>query len=53
MCLACMYVYVPFAYLVLKEINNGVGCPEIRVTESCKHSCGFWDSNPGTLEEQP
>lgn len=39
--------------LCLKRLNNSFGSLETRVTDSCKHLCGCWGSNPGPLEEQP
>ena len=35
-----------------QRADEGIRSPGTRVID-CKPPCGFWDSNPGSLEEQP
>ena len=32
--------------------EEGFGSPENGVTDGCKLLCGFWELNPGPLQEQ-
>jgi hypothetical protein len=32
---------------------EGVRSPGREVTDSCELTCGYWELNPGPLEEQP
>lgn len=34
------------------ESGEGVGSPGTGVTDSCELACGYWELNPGALEEQ-
>lgn len=45
---ACIYMCVP------SYVNaSGMGPPGTEVTDSCEPPCGYWDSRPGPLRDQP
>lgn len=33
--------------------DEHVGYPGTILTEDCRLTCGYWESNPGPLKEQP
>lgn len=51
-----MYVGVLFActyvHTVSVESGEGVGAPGTRVMDCCEPSCGHWNLNPSSLQEQ-
>jgi hypothetical protein len=47
-----MCVYLLYTWN-LKSPENGIGSPETRIIDSCELPCGYWELNPGLLEEQP
>lgn len=55
----CMCVSVCIRYVhhmcawYTRRPEDGIACPGIGVTDGCKPPCGFWESNPGHLQEQP
>ena len=50
----CVYVYMPYVYLVPMEVRRGPWIPllGVAITGSCELPCECWDLNPGPLEEQ-
>jgi hypothetical protein len=49
-----MYVCVPCVCPMPLETTEGSRFPAIRVMDSrCEQLCGYWEPNPGPLEEQP
>lgn len=49
---ACVYSCVPSACLVSPESEGGVRAPGTGVIDSWEPPCGFWELNPGPLQEQ-
>lgn len=45
-------MYVHHASLVPSEVEEGIGFPEIGVSNSCETPCVFWGLNPGPLQSQ-
>lgn len=49
----CMYIRVPHAWLVSTKTRQGIKYPGNGVTNNYKLPCGWWELQPGPLEEQP
>ena len=45
----CVYIVCELA---AHEDREGIIFPGTRVTDSCEPLCGYWDLNPGPLQEQ-
>ena len=48
-----MYVCVPYVCLVQLTPEEGIRLFWTVVSGGCKLPCGYWESNPGLLEEWP
>ena len=47
----CMSISFCFMYMSPKE--EDIGSPGDGVTHGCDPSCGYWELNPVSLQEQP
>lgn len=46
---ACMYVNASYVHLKSEE---GIRSPKTGVMDGCELPCGFWELNPGPLQDQ-
>ena len=47
-----MSVCIPLAFLVPQKLEEGIRFPGTGVTNDCEPSCGSWEQNSGSLQEQ-
>jgi hypothetical protein len=47
-----MYVYVPCLFLITQRPEEGIRAPRLRATDGYALPCGYWELNPGPLQEQ-
>lgn len=48
----CIYVYVPYMYLMLTEVREGTRSSGTGDADGCELPCWGWELNPGPLAEQ-
>ena len=46
-----MYVCVPYACQMSREAEEDIRSPGTGITDGCKLLCGYWEVNPGPLEQ--
>lgn len=50
-CFACMRISIPHALRPWTP-KDGIWCPENGIVSSCEPSCGLWEMNQASLQEQ-
>lgn len=51
-CFAFMLICVPLGFWCMQQLEQGMRLPKIGVTGTCVPLYGWWELNPGHLEEQ-